>query len=109
MSVSPDLIFQNFSTVQDNQQKTPVTLASAATVAPQTFLTFITGTVQIATITPPVTGCHMLITIHTDVAPVDYLTSGNILNAVDPAQNLMNFFVFDPIQQKYYGCASNLT
>ena len=104
-----DLLFQDISTVQSELQQKPVTLASAATIVPRTFLTFITGTVQIANITPPVTGCHMLVTIHTDAAPVDYLTSGNILNAVDPAQNLMNFFVYDPIQRKYYGCASNLT
>ena len=103
------LNFQDISTVQSELQQKPATLASAATIAPITFLTFITGTVQIATITPPVPGCHLLITIHTNAAPVDYLTTGNILNAVDPAQNLMNFFVYDPIQAKYYGCASNLT
>jgi hypothetical protein len=104
-----DLNFQNFSTVQSNQQPSPVTIASAATIAPTTFLSFISGTTQIATITPPVTGSHMLITIHTDANPVDYLTNGNILSAVDPIQNLMNFFVYDPKQAKYYGCASNLT
>jgi hypothetical protein len=104
-----DLNFQNLSTVQNKTQSQPVTLASAATVAPTTLITFITGTTQIATITPPVTGSHFLITIHTDAAPVDYLTNGNILNAVDPLQNLMNLFVYDPIQAKYYGCATNLT
>ena len=104
-----DLNFQQLSTVQNSSQPQPVTLDSAATIAPLTFVTFITGTVQIATITPPVTGAHLLITIHTDASPTDYLTNGNILNAVDPAQNLMNFFVYDPIQAKYYGCASNLT
>lgn len=109
MSANQSENFQQLSTVQNGAMQTPLTLASAATIAPLTFVTFITGTVQIATITPPIDGCHMLITIHTDVAPVDYLTSGNILNAVDPAQNLMNFFVYDPIQRKYYGCASNLT
>lgn len=107
--MADDLNFQQLSTVQNELMQKPRTIASAATIAPTTFLTFISGTVQIATITPPVTGAHMLVTIHTDVAPVDYLTSGNILNAVDPAQNLMNFFVYDPIQAKYYGCASNLT
>ena len=107
--MSDDLNFQNMSSVQNQNQPKPATLASAATIAPTTFITFITGTVQIATITPPVTGQHMLITIHTDANPVDYLTSGNILNAVDPLQNLMNIFVYDPIQGKYYACATNLT
>ena len=104
-----DVNFQNISSVQSSLQPAPVTLASALTIAPTTFLTFITGTVQIETITPPVTGSHMLITIHTDANPVDYLTSGNIINAVDPLQNLMNLFVYNPVTAKYYGCATNLT
>jgi|SRR3990167_9736686 len=104
-----DLNHQNFATVQSSLQPQPVTLASAATVAPTTFLTFITGTVQIGTITPPVTGSHMLIFIFTNAAPGTLLTNGNILNAVVPTQNLPTFLVYDPIQAKYYGCASNLT
>jgi hypothetical protein len=104
-----DLNFQNISTVQSGFQPKPVTLASATVITPTTFVTFITGTTQIATITPPVSGQHMLVTIHTNVAPVDYLTNGNILSAVDPLQNLPNIFIYDPIQQKYYGFATNLT
>ena len=104
-----DLTFQNLSTAQSNLQPSPKTIASAATIAPTGFLTFVTGTVQIATITPPVTGVHFICLILTDASPTDFLTNGNILNAVDPLQNLPNFFVYDPIQAKYYGCASNLT
>jgi hypothetical protein len=104
-----DLDFQNLSTVQSKLQPYPVTVASATTIAPTGFLTFVTGTTQIATITPPVTGAHMLVTIHTNGSPVDYLTNGNIISAVDPLQNLPNVFVFDPIQAKYYGFATNLT
>lgn len=99
----------NLGLPQNEQNATPMTIASATTIYPKTLLVFITGTTQIATIVPPMEGTHMLVTVHTNVAPVDYLTNGNILNAVDPAQNLMNFFVYDPIQRKYYGCASNLT
>ena len=104
-----DLNFQNLSTVQNKLMPQPATLASAATIVPTTFITFITGTTQIGTITPPVTGTHMLITIHTDGSPVDYLTNGNVLNAVDPLQYLPNIFIYDPIQAKYYGCATNVT
>jgi hypothetical protein len=104
-----DLNFQNLSTVQNSLQPLPVTIASAATVAPTTFLTFITGTTQIATITPPVTGTHMLAIIHTNAAPATYLTNGNVLTAVVPTQNIPCFFWYDPIQAKYYGCANNLT
>lgn len=40
-----DLLHQNFETVQSDQQPFPPTIASAATIAPTTKLTFLTGTV----------------------------------------------------------------
>jgi len=104
-----DLNFQNLSTVQSDQQPQPNTVASAATIAPTTLITFVTGTTQVGTITPPVTGQHMLILIFTDGSPGTFLTNGNVLNAVVPTQDLPSFFFYDPIQAKYYGCASNLT
>jgi len=104
-----DLDFQNLSTVQDNQQPMPPTIAAAATIAPTTFLTFITGTTQIANITPPVSGVHMLAFIFTNGAPGTFLTSGNILTAVVQTQNIPTFVLYDPIQRKYYGWANNLT
>lgn len=51
-----DVLFQEFSTVQSNEQLGPQTLASAATIVPVTKFTRVTGTVQITKITPPVTG-----------------------------------------------------
>lgn len=107
--MADDLNHQQIATVQSNLQPAPVTLASAATVAPTTFLTFITGTVQIATITPPVTGSHMLIFIFTNAAPGTLLTSGNINNAVVPTQNLPTILVYDPSTAKYSGGTMNLT
>ena len=104
-----DLNFQNLSSVQGKTQPMPVTIASATTVAPTTFLTFITGSVQIATITPPVTGTHLLMMVHTDSAPATYLTTGNVLTAVVPTKDIPSCFVYDPIQAKYYGYANNLT
>jgi hypothetical protein len=101
--------FQQLSTVQSPLQPTPVTLASAATIAPTTFLTLVTGTTAIANITPPVTGTHLLAIVHTNGAPATYLTTGNILTAVVPTQNIPCFFIYDPIQAKYYGMANNLT
>ena len=109
MPASKALNFQQLSTVQDEHQPKPPTIASAATIAPTTFLAFISGTVQIENITPPALGAHMLILIFTNAAPGTFLTTGNILNAVVPTQDLPTFLVYDPIQQKYYGCASNLT
>lgn len=97
-----DLDFQQISTVQNNTQQKPVTLASAATITPVTFLTFVTGTVQVATITPPVTGSHMLILVFTNASPGATLTTGNIQRAATPIQNVPTIFVYDPVSAKYW-------
>ena len=97
-----DLLFQNFSTVQSDQQPKPVTMASAATVAPTTFLTFFTGTTQLATITPPVTGSHMLAFVFTNGSPGAFLTTGNIKSAYTPIQNRIVFLVYDPLSAQYW-------
>lgn len=107
--MADDLNFQNLSTVQNDKQPMPVTLASDTTVAPTTFMTYVTGTAQIGTITPPATGQHMLIFIFTDGSPGTTLTTGNITQAIVPTQNLPTFLFFNPITAKYTGCASNLT
>lgn len=105
----PDLNFQNLSTVQSNQQPSPNTLASAATIAPTTLITYITGTVQVENITPPVTGQHMLCLIFTNAAPGTMLTTGNINNAIVPTQNLPTLMFYDPATAKYSGGTFNLT
>ena len=97
-----DLLFQNFSTVQSEQQPKPVTLASAATITPTTKLTFVTGTVQVATITPPVTGYHELTFIFTNGAPGALLTTGNIHTAYTPIQNQAFTLYYDPSTGKYW-------
>jgi hypothetical protein len=97
-----DVDFQNFSTVQSNIQPKPATIASAASVAPSGFLTFISGTVAIATITPPVTGAHLLVMIFTTTTPVAFTTTGNIKYVQTPTQNLPVFLVWNPNENKYY-------
>lgn len=97
-----DLNFQNLSTVQSDQQPMPVTMASATTVAPTTFLTFFTGTAQLTTITPPVTGAHMLAFVFTNAAPGAFLTTGNIKSAYTPIQDRIVFLVYDPVTAKYW-------
>ena len=97
-----DLNFQNFSTVQSNKQPLPATIASAATIAPTTFLTMVTGTTQVATITPPVTGSHMLALVFTNANPGAFLNSGNIEGTKDPAQYECVLLVYDPITAQYY-------
>ncbi len=98
-----EALFQNLSTVQGPLQPKPVTLASAATVVPTGFLTFISGTVDIATVTPPINGVHVLMFIFTNASPGDILTTGNVLiGTTTVAQNSQVLMTYDPIQQKYY-------
>ena len=98
----PDLSFQDISTVASDKSPAPVTIASAATVAPTTFLSFISGTVAIATVTPPVTGAHMLCFVFTTTTPVAFTTTGNIKIVTTPTQNLPTFLVYNPNEGKYY-------
>lgn len=97
-----DLNFQNFSSVQNSNQPMPVTLASAAVIAPTTRLTFVTGTAQVATVTPPVTGHHELVLCFTNAAPGALLTSGNIQFAYQPIQNRPFALQYDPLTAKYW-------
>lgn len=97
-----DLLFQNFSTVQNAGQPKPNTIASATTIAPSNFMTFLSGTTNVATITPPVTGAHMLVIIPTDASPGQLTTTGNVLVAVTTlAQNVPVLLFYDPNQAKY--------
>ena len=102
MSVSKDLDFQNLSTVQGAQQPKPNTIASAATVAPTSFMTFISGTVAIATVTPPADGQHMLVFIFTTTTPVAFTTTGNIKYVATPTSNIPMLLFWNPNENKYY-------
>lgn len=99
---SNDLNFQNLSTVQGVNAPKPPTLASAATVAPTTYLSLISGTVAIATITPPEDGAHMLCFIFTTTTPTAFTTTGNIIKVVTPTQNSPVLLVFNPNTGKYH-------
>lgn len=92
-----DPLFQQLSTVQSGLQPTPPTIAAAATISPSTFLTFLTGTVQVATIVPPTSGLCMIVLIFTNGAPGVLLTTGNIKTATAPAQNIPVLCIYDPI------------
>lgn len=97
-----DIDFQNFSTVQSDKQPFPNTVASAATLAPITKLTFVTGTVQVGVITPPVSGYHELTLCFTNASPGLLLTTGNIQVAYQPIQNRPIDFCYDPLTKKYW-------
>jgi hypothetical protein len=97
-----DALFQQLSTVQSNLQPTPKTIAAAATITPDTFLTLVTGTTALATITPPVAGTHMLALSFTATNPSAFTTTGNILTASTPATNgAITFMIYNPITGKY--------
>lgn len=100
----PDVNFQDISTVQSLLQPRPVTVAATTTIAPSTFLTFITGTTAVNQITPPVTGCHMLALAFTATNPAAFGTTGNIFaSGVTPGTtSRVTFMVFDPLTAKYY-------
>lgn len=100
--MADDLMFQKLSTVQNDKLPYPTTIASAATVVPVSRFTTITGTVQLATITPPVTGYHELVMMFTHATPGALLTSGNIGVAYTPIQNRPFVLFYEPNLAKYY-------
>ena len=93
----------NIGQPQSEKNTAPNTIASAATITPVHGMTFITGTVQIATITPPVAGFHRLALVFTNAAPGVFLTTGNVQRAIAPAQNVVVILHYDPNTKKYWG------
>jgi hypothetical protein len=96
MAVSQDLLSQNLSTVQSEQQPFPPTIASTTTIAPTSFITFVSGTTAVATITPPIAGQHMLCLIFTNASPAALATTGNLTNTLTPTQNVPVLAFYNP-------------
>jgi len=99
-----DLLFQQISTVQDITQPVPTTIASATTISPSTFLTFVTGSVVITTMNPFTSGSHMLVLIFTGapaVIPAGTLP-GQFKVAVTPTANIPVVCIYDPISQLWW-------
>ena len=99
---SKDLQFQDLSTVASAIQPKPNTIASTTVVAPTTFLSLISGTTAIATITPPADGAHLLCFIFTTTTPTAFTTAGNVKYIATPTSNIPMFLVYNPIDGKYY-------
>lgn len=97
-----DLLHQNLSPVQSDKQLDPHTIASAATVAPTKRFTFISGTVQLETITAPTTGYSELVLCFTNAAPGLFLTTGNIKTAYQPIQNRPVTLYYVKPENKWY-------
>jgi hypothetical protein len=104
-----DALFQQMSSVQDITQPVPQTIASATTISPTTFLTFITGAVAISTINPFTTGAHMICLIFTNGSPAAFSVAGNVKTAIQPIQNLPVFLIYDPVTALWWGAPGLLT
>ena len=95
-----DLNFQDISTVLSKLQPLPVTITAAATIVPKTFLTILSGNTAVATITPPVTGTHMLAIMAGTTT--GFTTGGNISGATTTVASRVYLFVYNPIAATYY-------
>jgi len=93
---SSDLTFQSLSTVQDLKQPVPVTITAAATITPSTFLTVLTGNTAVATITPPITGTHMLAVV--PGTTTGFTTGGNIVGGTTTVSGRAYLLVYNPVK-----------
>jgi len=87
-------------TVQGPTSPRGATVASAATVAPTTFLTILSGNVAITTITPPVPFGHMLAFLFAGTAGL--AAGGNIQTAKASVVGEVVLVVYNPAQAKYH-------
>ena len=94
-----DPLFQNLSTVQSNLQPTPVTLTAAATIAPQNFLTILTGNTAVSTIVPPATGVHMLCIV--PGTTTGFTTGGNVVGGTTTTASRAVLLVYNPATGNY--------
>ena|SRR6185312_804262 len=101
-----DLNCQDFQLGQNNNQPKALTLASAASIVPTTFITYLSGTTAVTNITAPLSGAHMLILIFTNASPGG-LTSGGggtgaaILKSFTAVQNVPVLLFYDPATKLY--------
>ena len=97
-----DLAFEDLGVAQSDKQPDPPTIASAATIAPATRFSFVSGTVQLANITPPTTGYCELVLCFTNAAPGAFLTTGNLKTAYQPIQNRPFSVFYIRAENKWY-------
>lgn len=105
MSASPDLNAANFQMGQGSQNPKPPTIASAATIAPTTAYSVISGTTPVTTITPPLQGFHVLWFRWTTGTVSGFNTGGNIAIAFSTTTNRPVALIYDPVTALYYPMA----
>jgi hypothetical protein len=101
---SADLNAQQLSTYQSIQQQLPVTIASTGgVIAPTTRLSFVSGTANVVTITPPTTGYSEIVLIFTASTPGQFTTAGNIKATLTTiTQNAPVLLFYNPAEAKWY-------
>jgi len=102
----PEVDWQLFSTVQSPLSPKPVTIAAANVIAPTSFLTILTGNVVVKTITPPLTGLHMIAIQFAGVLGVD--ATGNVATAKVSIVGMIILFVYNPNTAKYVPVGDNV-
>lgn len=99
-AISPLSDWQQISPTQGPQAPKPVTIASAATIAPTTFFTVLTGNTAVVTITPPLPDQgHMLAIEFAGTAGVT--AAGNIKTAKASVVGEVMLLVYNPLTAKY--------
>jgi hypothetical protein len=93
------IVASDWAVLNPASQASPATLVSAATIAPSSFLTVLTGNTAVVTITPPVQHAHMLAVQFAGTAGVT--AAGNIFAAKASVVGEVILFVFNPNTQKY--------
>jgi hypothetical protein len=93
------IIASDWAALSPVNNSAPGTLASAATIAPTTFLTVLTGNTGVATITPPVLHTHMLALVFAGTAGV--LATGNILTATASVVGQAMLLIYNSSTGKY--------
>ncbi len=99
MPGSAELNAWKFDTFQSDKGPLPVTIASANTITPVSFLTILTGNTVVKTINPPLDGQHMLAIQFAGTAGVD--ATGNVLTAFTSVNGQIGLFVYNPSTKKY--------
>lgn len=89
----------DWATISPNSQAAPVTIASAATIVPTSFLTVLTGNTAVVNITPPFANGHMLAIQFAGVAGVT--AAGNIATAKASVAGEIILFVYNVNTAKY--------
>ena len=107
-----DLNHQQLSTPQSNLQPMPVTMASAANIAPTTKMTILTGATPVSTITRPCSGYHELTFLartgtvgHFATGGTETATRGAIAVAYTTVTDRPVTLYYNPIDNLYYPMA----